>query len=258
MKLYKISIVTIVFSIAISTTVIANAQTTTPIGERIKAQVETRIEKNKEIRNTELEKRQEVKNTLMERKAEIEDRRIEIKDRRIEIKDIKKEKLDGMKLLRASTTDMFKRANEERREVTKNMKMEAFQIRKNALEEHLLVAVNNLTNIANRIEAHIVKVEASRRTLTDAKALLVTAREKIAIAKTDIEALKALETADTSTEINLTKPREIGDKAIKSIKDAKESLKKVIVSIAKNMGIGNTASTTDGSSGDENDNDNDN
>ncbi|HEY4478695.1 MAG TPA: hypothetical protein VI775_02535, partial [Candidatus Paceibacterota bacterium] len=179
-------------------------------------------------------------------------------DRRIEIKDIKKEKLDGMKLLRASTTDMFKRANEERREVTKNMKMEAFQIRKNALEEHLLVAVNNLTNIANRIEAHIVKVEASRRTLTDAKALLVTAREKIAIAKTDIEALKALETADTSTEINLTKPREIGDKAIKSIKDAKESLKKVIVSIAKNMGIGNTASTTDGSSGDENDNDNDN
>ena len=175
-----------------------------------------------------------------------------------EIKDIKKEKLDGMKLLRASTTDMFKRANEERREVTKNMKMEAFQIRKNALEEHLLVAVNNLTNIANRIEAHIVKVEASRRTLTDAKALLVTAREKIAIAKTDIEALKALETADTSTEINLTKPREIGDKAIKSIKDAKESLKKVIVSIAKNMGIGNTASTTDGSSGDENDNDNDN
>ncbi len=204
------------------------------IRPNIKAQIENRKENNKEVRTNILERR--------ELKKEV---RSEVKEMRAEIKDMRAETKQEIKAMRASSTEMFKRTNGEvRKDIAKKMELRAFETRKNALVKELNFSLTNLSSIVIRIEARITKVESEGRDMTEAKALLVTAKEKIEKAKTDVAAFQALNitpiTNGTSTnpsEIELTKPRVLGDTAIKSVKEARDALQKVVVAIAHAMGV---------------------
>lgn len=207
-----------------------------PVRAGIKATIENRLEKNRDVRNPLVEKKMEMRE---EAKAEMKEVRTE---KRAEVKEIRAEAKTEMKLMRASSTDMFKKSvkvrKDMREEIKKKMKLNEFNARKNALVKELTVAISNLTNISTRIEARITKVEAEGHIMTDSKALLATANEKLTIAKTEVSAFQALsiDSATTTAEVDLEKPRVLGDSAIKSVKEAKEAFQKVIVSIAHSMG----------------------
>ena len=76
-----------------------------------------------------------------------------------------------------------------------------------------------------------------------------TAKEKIEKAKAEVAAFDALPAPSPSTtastdasltttaEVDLAKPRALGDAAIKSVKEARDALQKVVVSIGHNMGV---------------------
>ncbi|HEY4503527.1 MAG TPA: hypothetical protein VJJ28_00220 [Candidatus Paceibacterota bacterium] len=211
-----------------------------PLGEKIKADIENRIEKNKEMRNDELGQRQEIKNIKQTAKQEI--------------KDLRLEKREEIKLIRASSTDMFKRTAEIRKEIAKKMEVNKFEIRKNALVRELKVAISNLNNINIRIESRIIKAESEGRNMIDAKELLVTANNKLETAKAEVQRFENISidlninntnnTVASTSEIDLVKPRQLGDTAIKSVREAKSAFQKVVNAIARAMGLGNTASTT--------------
>ncbi len=193
---------------------------------QIRADIKTKAELNSQNRNNMLQKK-EVR-----------------QDAKAEVKDI------GM--IRASTTDMFRKGAETRKEIAKKMDVETFEVRKNALVKQLTISLNNLQNIARRIESRIIKAESANRNMTDAKALLIIANDKLAKARIEVAAFQAVSaptantsaTASTTAEVDLVKPRQLGDAAIKSVKEAREAFKRVVTTIAHAMGLGNTASTT--------------
>jgi hypothetical protein len=209
----------------------------------IRANIENRLEQNKDTRNALLEKRVEVRKELASTTAQMRDIR---KDMHDDIKDMRMDFKEGIKMLRASTTEMFKENKDARKAMAKQMQAQLFNMRKAALTEQLEVALNNLTNISLRIDARITKAEGEGRTVTDAKALLVTANAKIADAKTAVAAFKALPDQVASTTVDLVRPRQLGDAAIKSVKDARGALQKVVEAIAHDMGlrVGLTATST--------------
>lgn len=233
-SIYKITtlsmVVALAFALTIATVRAEDSTSDKPPGIRptIKAQINNRIEKNREIRNDILDKRQDIK-----------DMRASTTEMR---KDIKMERREDIKDLHASTTEMFKRNKEIRKEIAKRMEQRMFEIRKNALLKELNLSLTNLTNISLRIDSRITKAESEGRVLTDAKALLVTANEKLVKAKADVLAFQALTattttvTASTTVEVELIKPRKLGDTAIKSVKDARDAFQKVVVAIAHAMG----------------------
>ncbi len=213
--------------------------------------IKARAEMNKDVRNTQLGIKKEAREDIKDARGEIKAMREDIRtirasstDKVREIrKDIKEEGQDfreGAKMIRASSTDMFKRNQEMAKNVAKKMKAQEFEARKNALLRELNMSLNNLANISTRIESRIVKVENEGKTMTDARALLVTAKDKLAKAKLDVEALKALQvptqSATSTVEVDLIKPRVAGDTAIKSVKDARDAFQKVVVSIAHSLG----------------------
>lgn len=169
--------------------------------------------------------RAEVKNRMELKKDNL---KADIKDVRAEAK----ARIDANR-------DMFKRTTQVRKEIIKKMEARTFETRKMALVKELKMSLINLANISTRIEARITKAESEGRTMTDAKALLVTAKEKLAKAQADVAAFEALPapTPDTTAEVDLTRPRVLGDAAIKSVKDAREAFKKVVTAIAHAMGL---------------------
>ncbi len=165
---------------------------------------------------------------MMEERKEIrEERREDIKDIRISAKKemgmIKRDMKD------ASSTEMFKMMKEKRQEISRTMKREVFEKRKSALIKELNVSLENLTNLRERINNRINTIEATTTNSTriaEAKTALVIADEKLAKAKSAV-AIFSTPTASSTEEVDLKKPREVGDAAIKSVKEARDSLKKV-------------------------------
>ncbi len=163
-------------------------------------------------------------------------------DRREEVGDIRREGREDMK--NASSSG-------ERREIRKDMRMDIFRIRKDAIIKQLTVSLNNLKQIRDRIASRIEKAASEGRDMTNAKSALVAADAKILVAINAVEALKAY-TAPTATTtasstdpiVDLTKPRQVGDAAIKAVKAAHEALVAVVRAIAHAMGLGNNATTT--------------
>ncbi len=236
----------------------ANAQEK-PAVMPIKAKIEDRIEKNKEIRNDRLiEKkgimeerkdiRDEKKDIRDERKENIKDIRDDIKDARKdmkgEIKDMREERKE-MRKDGATTTpnQMFKAKMNEKRDMVKKMKVSIFDERKSALIKELKLSVENLTNISGRISERISKLEADGKDVTEAKAAFEKAKNNLEAAKTGISVFENINivipdktttgTDASNTEVDLEKPRTLGDVAIKSVKEARDSLKKVVEIINK-------------------------
>jgi hypothetical protein len=151
----------------------------------------------------------------------------------------------------ASGTEMFRKGPNRGPNMEKKMEKGQFQVRKEALVKQLNIAIENLTNIAARLAERITKAEESGRNMTDAKASLTIAQTKLSQAKTAVNALSAYTptvnsttTATTTVQVDIEKARQVGDAAIKAVKDAKEALKKVIQDIAHNMGLGKTGTST--------------
>ncbi|HEY9583922.1 MAG TPA: hypothetical protein VJI66_03110 [Candidatus Paceibacterota bacterium] len=149
-------------------------------------------------------------------------------------------------------TDLFKRIAGERKEVRNRMHRNDFQTRKDFLVRKLRLTLDNLKNIRDRLSERITTAEANGRNMTEAEAALVVADEKWAKAKVAVDVLAAFSyptassTASTTAEVELERPRKIGDEAIKAVKEARDALKAVVRAIAHNMGlkIGVTATTT--------------
>lgn len=204
---------------------------TPPVKPTLKAQ----IEKNQNERNTMLKERQMIKTDL----------HAEVKEIRTDAKDMRMEMRADMKSENGSSTNMFKRGAEVRKDIAKKMEAKVFEARKTALIKELSLSITNITEISTRIETRITKSEAEGHSMTDARALLVTANEKLTKAKADVAAFQTLAAtqtttnanASTSAEIDLTKPRALGDTAIKSVKDARDAFQKVVTSIAKTLGV---------------------
>ena len=153
----------------------------------------------------------------------------------------------SIQLRKASSTDMFKKINIEGKDLIKKMKKDDFESRKKALLNQLNISIENLTAIKTRISDRILKAELEGRNMTDAKSALAIADDKLAKAKTAVDTLTNLQAPTpssnsgtaSSTEIDLAKPRQVGDSAIKAVKEARDAYKKVIDTIAKSMGLGN-------------------
>lgn len=231
-KIIGIAIICVI-TMSIGTSVV-KAETATS-AKKILPAIKNSFEK-KDIRNNKIERREDVKDirastTEMLKKAR-EERREDIKD------------------IRASTTEMFKKAKEEKREIVKNMRVDVFQIRKNALEKELTKTLEYLTLVREKILARITQAESNGRIMTEAKNALSIADDKLAKAKIAVELFKntvfvpQTNTTSTSTQLNLDKPRKLGDDAIKAVKEARDSLKKVVTTIAGLLGEKNRQATS--------------
>ncbi len=229
---FAFAFVSVVRAEEASATVEASVEVKTPVKRpvvrpNIKASIENRIEKNQETRNTLLEQRQEVR-----------------KEKKEEVKEARMEKREDMKMLKASTTDMFKRNQEMRKDIKKKMEAKMFEARKTALIKELNISLTNLANISTRIETRLTKIEGEGHSMTEARALLVTANDKLTAAKVAVAAFQALSLSTTPTtasttataEVDLVKPRVAGDAAIKSVKEARDAFQKVVVAIAHSLG----------------------
>lgn len=153
----------------------------------------------------------------------------------------------------ASSTEMFKKMKEARQDIMKKMKQDVFELRKKALVNQLTTSLENMANIRLRISERITKLESEGKNMTEAKAALATADDKIAKAKVAVNAFAALNvtvgstgSASSTTEVELTKPRQLGDAAIKAVKDARDALKLVIkfITPAGENKVNANASTT--------------
>lgn len=204
----------------------------------LKTRVESRIENNENNRGL--------------RQAE---KRVENIKERIEIKKEKRDDIKSMKLdENASTSErlnIFKK--NMRDDMKKKMEIKTFEIRKNALIKELNIALRNLDSVDERVKARIEKISNEGKNVTPIKALLTIAEEKLAKAKIDVKSLDSMSlasstpsTGTSTTEVDLSKPRVLGNTAIKSVKDARDAFKKVVEEIAHTSGnkIEKQATTT--------------
>ncbi len=201
--------------------------------------IKTRIREKQEFRQ---ENRGDIRTlastTRMERKEIRTESRGEIRDIREEGKMMRKNASSSM----------------ERKEIRKNVRKDVFQAQQKRLVAQLELALTNLKQVRARIISRIEKSEATNRDMTEARKLILIADTKINLAAQEIASLAtytspvtASSTATTtdSSEIELSKPREFSNAAIKAVKAAHKSLVDVIVAIAQNMGVkGEVQATT--------------
>lgn len=221
----------------------------------LKDRAENMLDKNREIRNVTLEERQANRlasstkrmvddrenNRYGENNRKRNDDRLGLRASTTLMMRAERERMGG-----STTTEMFKRNKEEKKDKieikAKKMKAKNFEIRKNALVRELTVTLGNLDNISLRIDSRITKSETAGYDLSEAKSLFVIAKEKLEKAKADVATFKALTATSTVTtssgevEMDLIKPRLLGDTAIKSVKEARDAMKKVIVAITHSQG----------------------
>lgn len=224
-----------------------------PIKTRLEVRqknVEERKEVRGEFRNEIRDMRASTSIEIKGIRADMKDARKEFGEERKEMKEERKENIGNLKmsiqLRKASSTDMFKKINIEGKDLIKKMKKDDFESRKKALLNQLNISIENLTAIKTRISDRILKAELEGRNMTDAKSALAIADDKLAKAKTAVDTLTNLQAPTpssnsgtaSSTEIDLAKPRQVGDSAIKAVKEARDAYKKVIDTIAKSMGLG--------------------
>jgi len=152
-------------------------------------------------------------------------------DRREQIQDIRQQGREDIKNASSS---------EDRKNIRKEIRKDEFAVRKEALSKQLDVAIQNLKQIRERINARITKSEQAGDDMVQAKSLLVLADAKIVTAEQALATFKAyVPTASSTatTTIEMARPREIADNAIKANKAAHEALVEVVRAIAHAMGL---------------------
>ncbi len=247
--LYAIVIVALV-AVLPSITHAENGKTgTSAVKDLLRAKT-TNIQNNESIRNKTLEGGK-LGSTTLTRPGTFGDIRA-IASSSIPLrKEIKDEHEDEVKKIRQEGREEMKNASssEDRHEIRKDMRKDEFKARKDAITKQLNVTLNNLKQIQARISSRIDKAVSEGRDMTKAKSLLVIADGKITLAEQAVNALVVLNPTATSTiatstpVIDLGKPREVGNTAIKAIKQAHEALVAVVVAIVHSMGLGNASTT---------------
>jgi chromosome segregation ATPase len=240
----------------------------------VNAQTETRVRINddKDDVRVRVEERDEVRSDIRDARNDIKDVRKEINDDRRDIrasttarikelnddrKDFRASTTARRQEVRASTTLAFKALKDERGELIRKMKTREFEMRKNALVAELNLSLKNLVNIRARISDRITMIETQGMNVTEAKANLLVADDKLAKARVAVDLFAStnvtpvVSTPTTSpspatgeAEVNLDNPRKIGNDAIKAVKDARDALRKTLNSIPKIQASVNASSTT--------------
>jgi len=138
----------------------------------------------------------------------------------------------------------------------RSMLAKQFQTKKAILVRQFETAIKNLTNLSTRINARIVKEQATGRDLSEAVSLMKTAQLKIGEASTALKTLQNYSPMETGTgttsasiagetKINLETARQLIATTQKTITEARKALNAVVVSIAHSMGLKlNQGSTT--------------
>ncbi len=131
----------------------------------------------------------------------------------------------------------------------RELQVDIFKLQQDNIAKQLNQALDNLKQVRGRIQTRITKAEQSGKNMDSAKALLTIADDKITAAESAIanfeaytptasSTVMATSTSDgTTTRIQLEKPRRVGAAAIQAVKDAKDALNNVVVSIAQSMGL---------------------
>lgn len=208
-----------------------------PPPQGIGAKIKANLQINKDERNKRLEERKDIR----------EERRADIKDARIDARE-----------------DM-KAHPEDRKEIKRDMRGEIFKIRLSARIKQFTVSITNLESIATRIGSRITKSKEEGRNVTESEALLVTANTKISAAKANLATFASLvatasstgSTTSSSTETSASSSpiMQAGMAASKSIDEARNALKRVLMSLGHALGkkidfaattTTSTASTTTG------------
>jgi hypothetical protein len=200
-------------------------------------------EANREIRKELGDIRKEVR---IERKDGMKDLKastsVAIKELKAQYKDDRKmmnatSSMMNRRDIKASTTEMFRKMQGEKRDLLKKMRLGEFEIRKNALVKQLTIAIENLANIRTRLNDRITALAADGKDTTLSVKALADADASLVKARTAVDVLKGYSytatNATSTTEVELEKPRKIGDEAIKGTKDARDSFKKVLSEIVK-------------------------
>jgi len=154
--------------------------------------------------------------------------------------EIMKEKRDEIKDLRDEAKSKIEDAGtkKDRQEIRKELRADIFKTRQQAIVKQLQVSLSNLDQISTRISSRIDKASQSGRDVASVKAMLVQAQAKITSAKDAVNAVAAYTPpTDQNTSVDTMKPQELVKMAQESIKVARESLNKVVVALAKAMGI---------------------
>lgn len=212
------------------------------------------------LRNEIEQKRENVKANQELKKEEVTERLLEKKGARVELRKASSSEVRAeVKETRIAGREDIKNASSsvDRKEIRREMKQDVFKIKLNSVLRQLNLSITNVKQIRDRISARIQQAETNGKNMTEAKSALAIADTKIAAAETDIASLAsfvpatpttniASSTASSTPGINLDRPRQLGDTAIKAVKNAKDSLVEVVKAIAKNLGVklGQTATTT--------------
>lgn len=146
----------------------------------------------------------------------------------------------------AKVASTSKERGEDRKE--KNVRLEQFAAQHLNLMRQLDQSLKVLKEMRTKVATRIETAEKAGRTMTEARAKLAMADEKIKLAEAAIQTVAAyippaitasIKTVATSTQIAIEKPREVGKKAIDALKTAKEALTETVKAIAQNMGLKN-------------------
>jgi hypothetical protein len=174
----------------------------------------------------------------MEKRQDALKNRIEDLKERIDIKNQKKEDIrdmrDDAKNRFASTTIVG-----ERRNIKEELRNDVLKTRQNAIVKQLNISISNLEQIKSRLGSRIEKASKDGRDMTNARLAMAQVDIKMKEAKDAVVAIQTFvpPTVNATTTPNLTKPQELVKKAQNSIKAVRDSLNKVVVAIAKSMGL---------------------
>lgn len=179
-----------------------------------------------------------------------------LKEKRQEVKDLRDEARNEVRQMVVSTTDKIKELRDERKaqveqklQEIKAKYQEQRQARIAAYVEKIINRFNatatRLDELASRINTHLTTLETKKVGTTAARALLVTAKAKIQLAKDTIAKIKpaadaALTATDMKTAFDIAK-QEIAA-ANQELRDAHAALVNVVNSIKP--GLNKTATTT--------------
>ncbi len=142
----------------------------------------------------------------------------------------------------ASSTEM----RADAREHVQAIRLELFAAMRDRLVTELTHAFDNLKQIRARISTRIDLETKNGKDMGSARTLLATADAKLTAADQAIQALKTYTPGTTATttiqatssvNVELDRPRKIGEDAIKAINDARAALGDVINAIAKTLDV---------------------
>ncbi len=125
------------------------------------------------------------------------------------------------------------------------VRKDVFEARENDLVTELNKTLAVIVSIHDKAVIRITTATQRGRDMTAAKAALAISDIKIATARLAIAGIStstlstsgtASTTASTTIDVDLKKPRELNQAAIKAVQEAKKSVNEVIVAIAHSMG----------------------